>query len=184
MSLPRSAGWQITIRSATTVAVAVGVDDGRIDRGNVLVTEAELVDRLHRLLGGGGKDKRVTARHTRDLEASETTHISVPEDFLVGRVVARVNGAEKIERDEIVLRLPDQIRCGNQQRQRDEPCGLAGQQDEELCETVKISGLGLPGEMQEYTANGCAPEFALWSFHDLGYLTYYAVAVPATEPQP
>ena len=35
------------------------------------------------------KDKRVTARHTRELEQSQTTHISVPEDFLVGRVVAR-----------------------------------------------------------------------------------------------
>ena len=35
------------------------------------------------------KDKRITARHTRELEQSETTHISVPEDFLVGRVVAR-----------------------------------------------------------------------------------------------
>ena len=35
------------------------------------------------------KEKRVTARHTRELEQSGTTHISVPEDFLVGRVVAR-----------------------------------------------------------------------------------------------
>src|SRR5438132_5968009 len=35
------------------------------------------------------KDKRVTARHTRDLEQSGTTHISVPEDYLIGRVVAR-----------------------------------------------------------------------------------------------
>jgi DNA-directed RNA polymerase subunit beta len=35
------------------------------------------------------KDKRITARHTRDLEQTGTTHISVPEDFLVGRVVAR-----------------------------------------------------------------------------------------------
>jgi DNA-directed RNA polymerase subunit beta len=35
------------------------------------------------------KDKRVTARHTRELEQSGTTHISVPEDFLIGRVVAR-----------------------------------------------------------------------------------------------
>ncbi|NBT53853.1 MAG: DNA-directed RNA polymerase subunit beta [Betaproteobacteria bacterium] len=35
------------------------------------------------------KDKRVTARHTRELEQSGTTHISVPEDFLVARVVAR-----------------------------------------------------------------------------------------------
>src|SRR5687768_14785706 len=35
------------------------------------------------------KDKRVTARHTRELEQTGTTHISVPEDFLVGRVLAR-----------------------------------------------------------------------------------------------
>jgi len=35
------------------------------------------------------KDKRITARHTREMEQSGTTHVSVPEDFLVGRVVAR-----------------------------------------------------------------------------------------------
>jgi len=47
-------------------------------------------------------------------------------------------------------------------------------QDEGLCETVKVSGLGLPDEMRDFTLDGCAPEFALWSFVDLGYLTYYA----------
>ena len=47
-------------------------------------------------------------------------------------------------------------------------------QDEGLCEKVKVSGLGLPAEMVSYSLNGCAPEFALWSFVDLGYLTYYA----------
>jgi rhamnose transport system substrate-binding protein len=47
-------------------------------------------------------------------------------------------------------------------------------QDEGLCETVKVSGLGLPDEMRSYTENGCAPQFALWSFVDLGYTTYYA----------
>jgi rhamnose transport system substrate-binding protein len=46
-------------------------------------------------------------------------------------------------------------------------------QDEKLCDKVKVSGLGLPAEMVSYTMNGCAPEFALWSFIDLGYLTYY-----------
>ena len=46
-------------------------------------------------------------------------------------------------------------------------------QDEDLCDTVKVSGLGLPSEMVDYTLNGCAPQFALWSFVDLGYLTYY-----------
>jgi rhamnose transport system substrate-binding protein len=53
-------------------------------------------------------------------------------------------------------------------------------QDEGLCETVKVSGLGLPAEMVSYTLNGCAPEFALWSFVDLGYLTYYATYARAT----
>jgi len=53
-------------------------------------------------------------------------------------------------------------------------------QDEGLCEKVKVSGLGLPAEMVSYTLNGCAPEFALWSFVDLGYLTYYASYMLAT----
>jgi len=53
-------------------------------------------------------------------------------------------------------------------------------QDEGLCETVKVSGLGLPAEMLEFTLNGCAPEFALWSFVDLGYLSYYVAYKLAT----
>ena len=40
--------------------------------------------------------------------------------------------------------------------------------------------LGLPDEMNSYLENGCAPEFALWSFVDLGYLTYYASYLLAT----
>ncbi len=53
-------------------------------------------------------------------------------------------------------------------------------QDEGLCEDIKVTGLGVPAEMLEYTLNGCAPEFALWSFVDLGYLTYYASYMLAT----
>ena len=53
-------------------------------------------------------------------------------------------------------------------------------QDEGLCEDVKVSGLGLPDEMREFTESGCAPEFALWSFVDLGYLTYYVTYGIAT----
>jgi rhamnose transport system substrate-binding protein len=53
-------------------------------------------------------------------------------------------------------------------------------QDEGLCDTVKITGLGLPDEMVSYVDNGCAPEFALWSFVDLGYTTYYATYLLAT----
>ena len=55
-------------------------------------------------------------------------------------------------------------------------------QDEKLCDKVKISGLGLPSEMLAYTKNGCAPEFALWSFVDLGYIpTYYTSYLLATD---
>ena len=53
-------------------------------------------------------------------------------------------------------------------------------QDEGLCDEVKVSGLGLPSEMVSYTLNGCAPQFALWDFRDLGYLTYYTAYGLAT----
>jgi rhamnose transport system substrate-binding protein len=53
-------------------------------------------------------------------------------------------------------------------------------QDEKLCDKVKVSGLGLPAEMVSYTMNGCAPQFALWSFVDLGYLAYYTAYMLAT----
>jgi rhamnose transport system substrate-binding protein len=53
-------------------------------------------------------------------------------------------------------------------------------QDEGLCDKVKVSGLGLPSEMVSYTKNGCAPEFALWDFRDLGYLTYTTTYLLAT----
>lgn len=56
--------------------------------------------------------------------------------------------------------------------------------DEKLCDKTKVSGLGLPSDMVTYTKAGCAPEFALWSFVDLGYLTYqtaYALATGAIK---
>ena len=53
-------------------------------------------------------------------------------------------------------------------------------QDGKLCDKVKVSGLGLPSDMEGYTRSGCAPEFALWSFKDLGYLTYYTGYLLAT----
>ena len=53
-------------------------------------------------------------------------------------------------------------------------------QDAGLCDKIKVSGLGLPSEMVAFTKNGCSPEFALWSFKDLGYLTYYTGYALAT----
>jgi rhamnose transport system substrate-binding protein len=52
--------------------------------------------------------------------------------------------------------------------------------DEGMCDKIKVSGLGLPDEMKEYTLSGCAPKFALWSFTDLGYLAFYAAYGIAT----
>jgi rhamnose transport system substrate-binding protein len=52
--------------------------------------------------------------------------------------------------------------------------------DQKLCDKVKVSGLGLPSENVAYVKNGCTPEFALWSFKDLGYLTYYVAYLLAT----
>jgi rhamnose transport system substrate-binding protein len=54
-------------------------------------------------------------------------------------------------------------------------------QDEKLCDRVKVTGLGVPSEMRGYTMEGCAPEFALWSFVDLGYLSYYTAYLLATD---
>jgi len=54
-------------------------------------------------------------------------------------------------------------------------------QDGKMCDKVKVSGLGLPSDMVAYTKNGCAPEFALWSFKNLGYLTYYTGYLLATK---
>lgn len=51
---------------------------------------------------------------------------------------------------------------------------------EGLCDQIKVSGLGLPDEMREFTLSGCAPAFALWSFVDLGYLAYYVAYGIAT----
>ena len=50
-----------------------------------------------------------------------------------------------------------------------------------LGECVVVTGLALPVEMLAYNENGCAPEFALWSFVDLGYLTYYVSYLLATD---
>jgi rhamnose transport system substrate-binding protein len=53
-------------------------------------------------------------------------------------------------------------------------------QDSGLSDRVKVSGLGLPSELVAYTKSGVVPEFTLWSFNDLGYLTYYAAYALAT----
>jgi rhamnose transport system substrate-binding protein len=54
-------------------------------------------------------------------------------------------------------------------------------QDKNLCNRVKVGGFGLPSEMGVYTRNGCAAQYAQWSFVDLGYLAYYTAYLLATD---
>lgn len=66
------------------------------------------------------------------------------------------------------------------------PAAAKAVQDEGLCDQIKVTGLGTPAETLEYTldredgSSGCAPKYALWSFVDLGYLTYYVSYLIAT----
>jgi DNA-directed RNA polymerase subunit beta len=53
------------------------------------------------------KDKRITTRHLRQLEQTGTTHLSVPEDLLVGRIVAR--NMVDADTGEIVARANDEL---------------------------------------------------------------------------
>ena len=53
------------------------------------------------------KDKRITAKHIRDIDAAGMKQIVVPEDFLVGRVVAK-NIVDK-ETGEIIANANDEI---------------------------------------------------------------------------
>ena len=53
------------------------------------------------------KDKRITARHTRELELSGTTHISVPEDFLIGRVLSK--NVVDADTGEIIAKANDEL---------------------------------------------------------------------------
>ena len=54
-----------------------------------------------------GKDKRINARHIRDIEAAGLKHVSVPDDYLIGRTLA--NAAVDAETGEIVARANDEI---------------------------------------------------------------------------
>jgi len=53
------------------------------------------------------KDKRITAHHLRTLEQGGTTHISVPEDYLVGRVIAR--NMVDADTGELIAKANDEI---------------------------------------------------------------------------
>ena len=53
------------------------------------------------------KDKRINAKHVRDIEAAGITYISVPEDYLVGRVLA--NNVVDGDTGEIIASANDEL---------------------------------------------------------------------------
>src|SRR3546814_5800531 len=53
------------------------------------------------------KDKRINAKHLRDLEAAKVELVSVPEDFLLGRVLAK--GVVNPETGEVIANANDEI---------------------------------------------------------------------------
>ncbi|HWH83156.1 MAG TPA: DNA-directed RNA polymerase subunit beta, partial [Burkholderiaceae bacterium] len=53
------------------------------------------------------KDKRITARHVRTIETSETKFISVPEDYLMGRMLAR--NVVDADTGEIIAKANDEL---------------------------------------------------------------------------
>ncbi len=65
----------------------------------------DLVDREGRLIVG--KDKRINAKHIRDMEAAGMKHVSVPEDYLLGRALA--HNVVDPETGEILAKANDEL---------------------------------------------------------------------------
>ena len=78
------------------------------DRLKGEIARFDLVDKSGKVVVA--KDKRITVRHTREMEQAGTTHISVPEEFLIGRVVA--NDVVDPETGEVIAKANDELTEG------------------------------------------------------------------------
>ena len=78
------------------------------DRLKGEIARFDLVDKTGKVVVA--KDKRITARHTREMEQAGTTHISVPEEFLIGRVVA--SDIVDPETGEVIAKANDELTEG------------------------------------------------------------------------
>src|SRR5690606_22272173 len=65
----------------------------------------DIVDREGKVIVA--KDKRINARHIRDLDAAGMKHVSVPEDYLLGRTLA--HNVVDAETGEIVAKANDEL---------------------------------------------------------------------------
>ena len=78
------------------------------DRLKGEIARFDLVDKSGKVVVA--KDKRITVRHTREMEQAGTTHISVPEEFLIGRVVA--SDVIDPETGEVIAKANDELTEG------------------------------------------------------------------------
>ncbi len=177
--------WDSPIPSGKGESVFVA----QVDFGSIGVVMADMV---HSLTGGAGEFAVLSAtpdaaNQNAWIEAMKKT-IAEGGKYKDLKLVDVVYGDDQSEKSyNAALALVDKY-PGMKVIMAPTTVGIAAaakaMQDEKLCEKVKVSGLGLPAEMVSYTMNGCAPEFALWSFVDLGYLTYqtaYALATGAIK---
>jgi len=86
------------------------MDDGALlefvpDHFKGEVARFDIVDKNGKVVVA--KDKRINARHLRELEQSGTTRLSVPEDFLIGKVLAKNLVSQ--DTGEIVARANDEL---------------------------------------------------------------------------
>jgi len=69
------------------------------------IARFDVIDRDGRVIVA--KDKRINARHIREIETAGLKHVSVPDDYLIGRTLSQ--GAVDSDTGEIVARANDEI---------------------------------------------------------------------------
>ncbi|MEE9322178.1 MAG: substrate-binding domain-containing protein [Granulosicoccus sp.] len=173
--------WDSPIPSAEGEALFVA----QVDFGEIGVVMADMA---YSILGGEGEFATLSA--TPDA-ANQNAWIEAMEEALKGEKYAKLKHVDIVYGDDqsevsynralaLVDKHPNMGLIMSPTSVGIQAAAKA-MQDEDLCDTVKVSGLGVPAEMVTYTMNGCAPEFALWDFVDLGYLTYYVSYLLATD---
>jgi rhamnose transport system substrate-binding protein len=172
--------WDSPIPSAKGETVFVA----QVDFNQIGVVMADMA---HSMMGGSGEFAVLSA--TPDA-ANQNAWIAAMNEALKGdkykdmKVVDTVYGDDQSEKSyNAALALVDKhpnIKVIMAPTSVGIVAAAKAMQDEKLCDKVKVSGLGVPAEMVSHTLSGCAPEFALWSFVDLGYLTYYTSYLLAT----
>lgn len=172
--------WDSPIPSGAGETVFVA----QVDFGSIGVVMADMA---HSIMGGEGEFAVLSA--TPDA-ANQNAWIAAMEEVLKGEKYANMKLVDTVYGDDQsevsynrALALVDShpnLKLIMSPTTVGIQASAKAMQDEGMCDKVKVSGLGLPAEMVSYTMNGCAPEFALWSFVDLGYLTYYTSYMLAT----